>query len=250
MSGKTIRLKRIFREDGRAVICALDFGGFMGPVPGLEVPSDIVQKVVRGGADAVIVNPGFAREAHGAYGAKAGLIMRITGGASRFSPDGSWHVPICSLEEAVRLGADAVCIMVIMGAPQEHAMLANLGRTAEEAARLGIPVVAELLPSFEHSYEPEWVGVCARLGFELGADVIKTYYCGEGFADVVKSCPIPIVMAGGPKSTDIFTNIQRALEAGAAGVAIGRNIFQSPDPEEYTRRIVQLVHGSQEVPTE
>ena len=244
MSGKAIRLKRIFREDGKTVISAMDFGGFMGPVPGLEVPKDIAKKVVQGGADAIIVNPGFAQEAQEIYGGKAGLIMRITGGASRFSPDGSYHVPISSVQEAVRQGADAVCVMVIIGAKQEHAMLANLGRVVEEAGKLGIPVVAELLPEFEHSFDPEWVGVCARLGFELGADVIKTYYCGEKYVDVVKSCPIPLVMAGGPKNTDIFTNIENALQAGAAGVAIGRNIFQAPDPHEYTRRIVELVHGN------
>ena len=243
MSGKAVRLRRIFKEDGRAVISALDFAGFMGPVPGLEVPKEITAKVVRGGADAIIAHPGFAREAQEAYGGKAGLIMRITGGCSPFAPDASYHLPTCSVEEAVRLGADAVCVMVIMGAPQEHAMLATLGKTAEEAARLGIPVVAELLPQFDHSYDPQWVGVSARLGFELGADVIKAYYCGDAFADVVKSCPIPIVMAGGPKSADIFTNIEKALQAGAAGVAIGRNIFQAPDPEGYTKKIVELVHG-------
>lgn len=244
MSGKTIRLKRIFKEDRKTVISALDFGGFMGPTPGLEVPRDIAGKVVAGGADAIIVNPGFAREAADVYGGKVGLILRITGGASRFSPDGSNHVMISSVEEAVRLGADAVCVMVIIGAKQEHAMLANLGYVVEDANRLGIPVVAELLPSYEHSYEPEWVGVCARLGFELGADVIKTYYCGAEYADVVANCPIPIVMAGGPKSADVFTNIEGALQAGAAGVAIGRNIFQAPDPYGYTQRIVELVHGN------
>lgn len=244
MSGKAIRLKRIFKDDGRTVISALDFGGFMGPVPGLEVPKDIAGKVVRGGADAVIVNPGFAREASEVYGGKVGLIMRITGGASKFSPDGSNHVLISSVGEAVRLGADAVCVMVIIGAQQEHAMLANLGRVVEEANRFGIPVVAELLPEYEHSFDPEWVGVCARLGFELGADVIKTYYCGPEYAQVVANCPIPIVMAGGPKNSDIFMNIGGALQAGAAGVAIGRNIFQAPDPYEYTRKIVRLVHGN------
>ena len=244
MSGKAIRLKRIFKDDGKTVISALDFGGFMGPVPGLEVPRDIVGKVVAGGADAIIVNPGFAREAADVYGGKVGLIMRITGGASKFSPDGSNHVMISSVEEAVRLGADAVCVMVIIGAQEEHAMLANLGYVVEEANRLGIPVVAELLPDFDHSFEPEWVGVCARLGFELGADVIKTYYCGVEYADVVASCPIPIVMAGGPKSADVFANIEGALQAGAAGVAIGRNIFQAPDPHAYTRKISKIVHGN------
>lgn len=244
MSGKAIRLKRIFKEDGKTVISALDFAGFMGPVPGLEVPKEIVGKVVQGGADAIIVHPGFAQQAHEVYGGKAGLIVRITGGASKFSPDGSNHVMTCSVAEAVRLGADAVCVMVIIGAQQEHAMLANLGRVVEEANRYGIPVVAELLPSYEHSFDPEWVGVCARLGFELGADVIKTYYCGPEFTHVVANCPIPIVMAGGPKNSDIFTNIEGALQAGAAGVAIGRNIFQARDPYMYTRKIVELVHGN------
>ncbi len=244
MSGKETRLKRIFKEDGKTVISALDFGGFMGPVPGLEDPKGIAAKVVAGGADAVIMNPGFAQETAAVYGGKAGLILRITGGASKFSPDGSNHVMTSSVEEAVRLGADAVCVMVIIGAKEEHAMLANLGRVVQDANRFGMPVVAELLPEFEHSFDPEWVGVCARLGFELGADVIKTYYCGPEYKDVVANCPIPIVMAGGPKNADIFTNIKGALEAGAAGVAIGRNIFQAPDPLEYTQRIVELVHGN------
>lgn len=244
MSGKAIRLQRIFRDDGRTVISALDFGGFMGPVPGLEVPKEITGKVVAGGADAIIVHPGFAREAASVYGGKVGLIVRITGGASKFSPDGSNHVMTSSVEEAVRLGADAVCVMVIIGAKEEHAMLANLGRVAQDANRFGIPVVAELLPDYEHSFDPEWVGVCARLGFELGADVIKTYYCGPEFANVVANCPIPIVMAGGPKNSDIFTNIEGALGSGAAGVAIGRNIFQAPDPYAYTQKIVSLVHGN------
>lgn len=243
MSGKAIRLKRIFKDDGKAVISALDFGGFMGIVPGLENPREIVSQVVEGGADAIIVTPGFAREAQPVFGGKVGLIMRITGGASKFSPDGSNHVPVTSVEEAVRLGADAVCIMVIIGAPEEHAMLATLGRVVEDANRLGVPVVAELLPQFEHSFDPEWVGVCARLGFEWGADVVKTYYCGPEFADVVASSPIPIVMAGGPKNADIFTNIEGALSAGAAGVAIGRNIYQAPNPYEQVRKIAELVHG-------
>ncbi len=205
MSGKAIRLKRIFKADGKTVISALDFGGFMGPSPpGLESPQYIVERVVRGGADAVIVNPGFAREAEGAYGGKTGLILRITGGASRFSPDGSKHVPTSSVPEAVRLGADAVCVMVIIGATEEHAMLANLGRVVEDANQYGIPVLAELLPEYEHSFDPKWVGVCARLGFELGADAVKTYYCGDQFAEVVRNCPIPIVMAGGPKKIGHF----------------------------------------------
>ena len=141
------------------------------------------------------------------------------------------------------MGADAVCVMVFLGTPQEQAMLSNLGQVVQEAVCYGLPVVAEILPHFEHSYEAEWLGVAARLAFELGADLVKTYYSQTGFAEVLKNCPIPLAMAGGPKNSEIFKNIEAALAFGAAGVAIGRNIFQSPDPYEYTRKIVRLVHG-------
>lgn len=241
--GKAVRLKRIFRDNGKTVISALDFGGFMGPVQGLENPRRIVKKVVDAGADAVIVHPGFARETHDIYGGKAGLILRITGGCSRYSPDGSFHTMTSSVEEAVCMGADAVCVMVIIGAQREHQMLENLGHIIIDAGKYGMPVVAELLPDYEHSYDPEWVGVCARMGFEMGADVVKTYYCGPNYAEVIKNCPIPVVMAGGPKNTDIFNNIRNAMADGASGVAIGRNIFQADDPFEYTQKIISLVHG-------
>ena len=112
MSGKAIRLKRIFKDDGKTVISALDFGGFMGPVPGLEVPRDIVGKVVAGGADAIIVNPGFAREAADVYGGKVGLIMRSMA-APEILPDGSNHVMIV-LWKSRPSRSRAVCVMVIL----------------------------------------------------------------------------------------------------------------------------------------
>lgn len=244
MAGRNIRLRRIFGEDGKAVICPLDLGGFMGPVKGLYDPSSAVRKVVQGGCDAILVNPGLAATEWETYAGKAGLIVRVTGGATKFSPNPAFHTLVCSVEEACRLGADAVCTMLFVGSDYEQEMFKIAGQVVSDAHALGIPVLAEVIPSdASHNFDPEWISVCARVGYELGADAIKTYCTSEGFEEIVKACRVPIVIAGGPKVEDPDIVVRRAMEAGAAGIAFGRNVFQADDPAAKVRQFYSIVHG-------
>ncbi len=244
MTGKEVRLTRIFRG-GRTFISALDYGGFMGPVLGIEDPRAIVRQVVDGGADAILVNPGIARSEWATYAGRCGLIVRVTGGATRYNTNMSYHALVCSVEEAVSLGADAVCIMVLVGAAEEQVMFENMARVASQASRLGLPVLAEVIPAdMNMNYDPECIAVCARVGYELGADFIKTYFTGDGFDRVVQACRVPVVIAGGPRTADPIGMAREAIASGAAGIAFGRNVFQAPDPEAVARELRGVVHGT------
>lgn len=244
MTGVNVRLSRILKN-GRSVICPLDYGGFMGPVEGLQDPTAIVSAAVAGGADALLVNPGLARSEWGAYAGKTGLIVRVTGGSTKFNPNQAYHILVCDVREACALGADAVCIMVFAGSEQEQEMFHTMSQVTYEAHSLGIPVLAEVLPAdSDHRFDAEWIAVCARVGYELGADMIKTYFSPDGFDSIVRACPVPIVIAGGPKTSDARDTARRAIACGAVGVAFGRNVFQSGNPEAEVQALHAIVHGS------
>lgn len=243
MIGKNVRLKHIFKDDNKAVISALDFGAFVGTVKGLENPRDIVTKVINGGADALIMTPGFAKATWDIFAGKAGLILRVTGGCSKFNTANSQHTLTTSVKEACSLGADAVCNMVFIGDKNEQSMFETMQILGEECYKYGLVLFTELLPGdINKLYDYEWIDSCVRLGYEYGADAIKTYYTNENYESIVRNCPVPVVMAGGPKDTNVYVNIKNAISKGASGVAIGRNIFQSENPEETVREIIELVH--------
>lgn len=216
----------------------------MGPVDGLYDPSLAVRKVVEGGCDAILVNPGMAATEWESYAGKAGLIVRVTGGSTKFSPNPAYHTLVCSVEEACRLGADAVCIMLLVGSDYEQEMFEIMGHVVSSSHALGIPVLAEVIPyDLSHRFDPEWISVCARVGYELGADAIKTYYTGEGFREIVEASRIPLVIAGGPKVEDPNTVVEKAMAAGARGIAFGRNVYQADDPALKVRELSRIVHG-------
>lgn len=244
MTGINVRLSRILRS-GRTVICPLDYGGFVGPVAGIHNPRAIVDAVAAGGADALLVNPGLARSEWRSYAGRVGLIVRVTGGSTKFNPNQTYHTLVCDVKEACALGADAVCVMVFAGSEQEQEMFRAMSQVTYEAHSLGIPVLAEVLPADpDHHFDPEWVAVCARVGYELGADMIKTYFSPDGFDAIVRACPVPIVIAGGPKTVDARDTARQAIACGAAGVAFGRNVFQSGDPEAEVCALRGIVHTS------
>jgi len=209
MIGKGIRLKHIFKDDNKTVISALDFGSFVGTVKGIENPRDIVSKVVNGGADALIMTEGFAKATWDIFGGKSGLIMRVTGGCSKFNKSSSLHTLVTSVKEACMLGADAVCNMIFLSDSNEQRMFEIMQTLSEECYKYGLVLFTELLPGdFNKSYDYEWIDSCVRLGYEYGADAIKTYYSNENYRSIVKNCPVPVVMAGGSKDVNIFTNIK------------------------------------------
>ncbi|MEM2907745.1 MAG: 2-amino-3,7-dideoxy-D-threo-hept-6-ulosonate synthase [Candidatus Hadarchaeales archaeon] len=248
--GKKIRLDRIInRETRRTVIVPMDHGLSMGPIAGLEDMAAMVNKVAEGGANAVVEHKGIVRAGYRGYGRDIGLILHLSGSTS-IGPDPHSKTLVASVEEAIRLGADAVSVHVNIGAANEPEQLRALGQVAETCALWGMPLLAMMYPrgpkvTSEHA--PEMVAHAARVGAELGADVIKTNYTGDvdSFRKVVRGCPVPVVIAGGPKMTtdeEVLRMAYEAIQAGAIGVSIGRNVFQHRDPTAMVRALAKIVH--------
>jgi DhnA family fructose-bisphosphate aldolase class Ia len=243
----TRRLNRIFAEDDRTVIVALDHGLLDGPCEGFERPGDTIAAVVAGGADAILTSFGigeaFAREL-----SRVGLILRSDGASTNLGSPSTGSLPrFFGPEDALRLGADALVVTALPGSDKEDATLETLARTAAEAHRWGLPVLGEMVPGgFNSAPElrgTEAVALAARLGAELGADFIKAPYC-EDYAEVTSKTFAPVVILGGSKGDEVamLANIRSAVDAGAKGVAIGRNVFQCDNPTAMTRAIVAVVH--------
>lgn len=248
--GKRIRLERIInRKTRRTVIVPMDHGLSMGPIAGIEDMAAIINKVADGGANAVVLHKGIVRAGHRGYGKDIGLIIHLSGSTS-LGPDPNNKVPIASVEEVISLGADAVSVHVNVGAASESEQLKNLGDTAEICASWGMPLFAMMYPrgpKIKDQHDPTLVAHAARVGAELGADIIKTVYTGDikSFRKIIRGCPVPIVIAGGPKMAtdrDVLQMASEAIEAGAIGISIGRNIFQHRNPTAMTRALVQIVH--------
>ena len=245
--GKEVRMRRIFKEDGKTVISALDMGLFAGVAQGLEDVRAITKAVVDAGADAIIVSPGWARATADIYGGKCALIVRVTGGLTKYSVNHLDHSLICSVEEAVALGADAVMNMVFVGEesnPKEHEQLAVMKELRKECDKYGMVLFPELLHcNWEDQGDPEWISACVRAGFEYGADAIKVLCSSKDFDKIVAECPVPVVMAGGPKGADILDVVRGCIEAGGKGCAIGRNVYQSENPAQVIKNLREIVHG-------
>jgi len=248
--GKRIRLERIIdRKTRRTVIVPMDHGLSMGPIAGIEDMTAIINKVADGGANAVVLHKGIVRAGHRGYGKDIGLIIHLSGSTS-LGPDPNNKVPVASVEEVISLGADAVSVHVNVGAVSEPEQLKNLGDTADICASWGMPLFAMMYPrgpKIKDQHDPTLVAHAARVGAELGADIIKTVYTGDikSFRKIIRGCPVPIVIAGGPKMAtdrDVLQMASEAMEAGAIGISIGRNIFQHRNPTAMTRALVQIVH--------
>ena len=243
----TRRLNRIFRPDGRALIVAMDHGLFDGPCKGIEEPAETIAKIVAGGADAVLTSYGIARRFAREL-APVGLILRADGGATSLGQGGGPGALLFGVEEALRLGADAVAVNIFPGSPLEGETLENLSAVTGAAHAWGLAVMAEAVPGGFDS-GPEYrtqasIALAVRVGAELGADFIKTPYVA-GFEHVTRTCYVPVVILGGAKrgsERDMLADIKAAVDAGGAGVAIGRNIFQADDPAAMTAAVAAILH--------
>jgi len=243
------RFNRIFAADGKTVIIAVDHGLALDVLPELSDMGTVLSRVISGGADAVLVSYGVAQK-YGEILKSTGLIVRLDGGNSCLSskPGGSL---LYSVEDALRLGADGVACMGFPGAENEGETLGNLAQIAAECSYWQVPLMAEMLPGGFAPEPPntvENIKLVSRIGAELGAHIIKTIFTGsqEEFREVVAGCFAPVVVLGGDQTKDIkglFRIIEQAVAAGAAGVAIGRNVWKSREPERMTRALVELVHN-------
>jgi fructose-bisphosphate aldolase/2-amino-3,7-dideoxy-D-threo-hept-6-ulosonate synthase len=205
-----------------------------------------VNQLIKGNADAILIHKGIAKNVNFS---DAGLIVMLSG-ASNLGPNPNNKVQVCSVQEAVRLGADGVSVHINVGAPDEDKMLIKLGKVADECEIYGMPLLAMMYPrgpKILNEHAPDVVAHAARLGAELGADIIKTNYTGDidSFRAVIECCPVPVVIAGGPKAKTAQDTLQttfEAIKAGGAGLSIGRNIFQHENPALMVKALSAIVH--------
>ena len=255
MVGKRVRMERIMdRVSGKTVIVPMDHGVTLGPMAGLTDMRQTINAVAAGGANAIVIHKGLVEAGHRRSGKDVGLIVHLSA-STCMAPDPNCKVLVCCVEEAIKLGADAVSIHVNIGAEDEKAMLKDLGRVAREALEWGMPLLAMMYmrgSKVKNGFEVKLVKHAARVGAELGADIVKVPYTGsvETFREVVEGCFVPVVIAGGEKmetDRDVLEMVKGSVQAGGAGVSIGRNAFQHSDPEKIVRAIHTLVHNGSAV---
>ncbi|RIK34759.1 MAG: fructose-bisphosphate aldolase [Chloroflexi bacterium] len=246
----------ILADDGRALIVAMDHGRTHGVIEGLADPGRVIEMAVAGGADGVMTTFGIVKRYRDQLIGRIPTILRLDGGPSLYREDWlaytEWTL-MHSVEDALALGADAVVLMAFTGIPVEMKTLSIVAKVAGECLRAKLPLVVEALPGrcarIPDDKAPDAMASAARLGFEHGADLIKTYYTGTstGFRQVIDNCPVPVLIAGGPRMDSVEETLQvveGALAAGAKGVVFGRNIWQHDDPPAMLRALRGLIHGS------
>lgn len=238
------RLSRIFQpQDGRTLMLAVDHGYFLGPTTRLEDPRATIPPLLPY-ADALMLTRGILQTCVDPT-ATVPVVLRVSGGSTIVGRDLAHETITTSIRDAVRLNASAVALSVFVGSDYEHQTLANLARLIDAATPYGIPVLAVTAVGKElEKRDARYLALACRVAAELGAHFVKTYYC-EGFEKVVGGCPVPIVIAGGPKldsDMDVLRLAYDALQGGAAGVDMGRNIWQHDHPVAMIRAIRAIVH--------
>ena len=255
MIGKKIRLERIInRHTGRTVIAPMDHGVSDGPMKGIIDIDKTVESISQGGADAILMHKGIVEQGHRGYGKDIGLIVHLSASTS-LAPNPNNKVIVTSVEKAIQLGADAVSVHVNLGSETESEKIQELGEISETCSYWGLPLLAMMYPrgqKVENEHDVELVKHAARVGSELGVDIVKTNYTGDpdSFKEVVEGALVPVVIAGGPKvdtDEELLQMVKDSIEVGGAGVAFGRNLFQAENPGKITRAISEVVHNNLEV---
>lgn len=240
MTGKEIRMRRLFMHSKRLFIVPMDHGLTMGPIAGLKDIQQAVKAVSDGGADAFVVHKGLVNQVKDLIKPGGSELIIHLSASTALSPDGNRKELVGSVEHAIRLGATAVSVHVNLAAVYEAEMLKDLGKIAEDCDLWGMPLLVMIYVrdgTGTSDYDPVKIKHAARVAEEVGADIIKVNYTGspDTFAEVTSGVTIPVVIAGGPRmdsTPDLLTMIADAVEAGAKGISIGRNVFQNEKPAE------------------
>ncbi len=249
MTGKQIRIKRLFKHSDRLFIAPMDHGVTVGPVQGLTDMPLMTGLIRAGRADAVVVHKGLVNQITDSLGADGCELIVHLSASTSLAPDPNRKELVSSVEHAIRLGATAVSVHVNLGSAGEPAMLKDLGMIADSCTSWGMPLLAMMYVrdgTKESEFDPAKIKHAARLAEEVGADIVKVNYTGsvDTFAEVTGAVKIPVVVAGGPKMSsvnELLDMIEESVAAGARGVAIGRNLFQHPDPARLARIIRQIL---------
>ncbi len=242
------RLGRIIQPDGHAVMLAVDHGYFMGPTRNLEDPRKTITPLLPY-TDSLMITRGALRNCVDAT-ATVPVVLRVSGGVSILSEDLSKEQVTTSVRDALRLNASAVAMSIFVGSPHEHQTLVGLGELVNECEEVGLPVLAVTAVGKElEKRDARYLGLATRLAAEMGAHIVKTYFC-DNFRKVVDGCPVPLVIAGGPKlntEQDVFQLTYDAIHDGAVGVDMGRNIWQNDHPVAMIQAVRAIVHDGASV---
>jgi len=241
------RLARIIKpNDNRAVMLAVDHGYFLGPTESLEVPKKTIRPLLKH-CDSLMVTRGVLRTSVDAN-YSVPIVLRVSGGTSIIGEDLSNEEITTSMNDAIRVNATALAMSIFVGGKYEHKTIVNLGKLVNEAEEYGIPVLAVTAVGKELGKDARYLSLACRIAAEQGAHIVKTYYCKD-FEKVVDSCPVPIIIAGGKKTPerDALELAYDAIKAGAVGVDMGRNIWQSKHPVPMIRAVRTIVHGNSNV---
>jgi 3-hydroxy-5-phosphonooxypentane-2,4-dione thiolase len=241
--GMKNRVSKIIRpEDGRCVMLAVDHGYFLGPTEGLEIPCRTIQPILSH-ADSLMITRGVLRTSVNPN-TDVPIVLRVSGGSSIIGEDLSNESITTSIEDAIKLNATCLALSIFVASKYEHQTLTALSKLVDEGEKYGIPVLAVTAVGKEMARDARYLGLACRIAAELGAHVVKTYYC-ENFERVVEGCPVPVVIAGGKKLSkeiDALELAYNAIEHGAVGVDMGRNIWQSDHPVAMIKAVRAIVH--------
>ena len=242
--GMKNRMSQLIQPDGRCFFLPIDHGYFQGPTTKLEKPGETIAPLLPY-CDALFVTRGVLRSVVNPVGSKP-IILRVSGGTSVVGKDLANETITTSIEEVLRLNVTAIGVSIFVGSDYEQQTLSNLARLVDEAEGYGIPVMAVTAVGKElQKRDARYLALSCRIAAELGARVVKTYWCDEGFDTVVRGCPVPVVMAGGPQvntELEILDFVYDGIQQGAIGVDLGRNVWQNDYPVAIIRAIRSIVH--------
>jgi len=244
--GMKNRLSRLIGPDGHCQFLPIDHGYFQGPTRCLERPGETIRDLISY-ADGLFVTRGVLRSAIDPL-IKTPIILRVSGGTSVVGEDLANEIITTSVEEMIRLNVAAVGVSIFVGSDYERETLENLSLLVDECEDYGIPVMAVTAVGKElEKRTARYLGLSCRIAAELGAKIVKTYYCDEGFEKVTDGCPVPVVIAGGPKcetELEVFEFVYDGMQKGAIGVNLGRNVWQSPHPAAVMRALNGVIHDN------
>jgi len=241
------RLSSIIKpQNNRALMLAVDHGYFLGPTEKLENPQKVIGPLLKH-CDSLMVTRGIQRTSV-SPNTNTPMVLRVSGGSSIIGDDLSQEDITVSIEDAIRLNASALAMSIFVGSKYEYQTVVNLGKLVNEATKYGLPVLAVTAVGKELGKDARYLSLACRMAAEQGAHIVKTYYC-ENFEKVVESCPVPIIVAGGKKipERDALQLTYNSIKAGAVGVDIGRNVWQSEHPVAMIRAVRSIVHENSNV---
>ena len=241
--GMKNRLSKVVKSDGRCFFMPIDHGYFQGPTRCLEKPAETIKPLLKF-CDALFVTRGVLRSCIKADSSMP-IILRVSGGTSMVGSDLANEAITTSIDEIIRLNVSAVGVSVFIGSDYEKQTLMNLANLVNQCESYGIPVMAVTAVGKElEKRDARYLGLCCRICAELGAKIVKTYWCKD-FDKVVKGCPVPVVMAGGPKcetEREVFEFVYDGMQKGSIGINLGRNVWQSPYPVAVAKSLQAIIH--------